>query len=182
MLEHHQRAGRHFAARGSPVVIKHVGECLPQQGQVGLGEPRALLLVIGEPPGDEAVRAIQAIRHDVLAPHGPVVQQRIPLVGDGGAGDGDLHRHDRPGAFGEGELHRAAHLPGIHLGGHHGAKGADVEEVDGRAEYGRSTPSLLICNLIGRYKTASFAVARAFLTKSLPAPAAVPRPIHDRSE
>ena len=74
------------------------------------------------------MHAVERVRNDVFAPHGAFFFQ-VFFVGYCHAGDGNFQRHNRINGLGKRQLYRAAHLPAIDFGGHHGAEGADVKEV-----------------------------------------------------
>ena len=77
MLEHNEAARIHLAPRGGPVMVEHIGQCLPHQRKISLGKAGPLLRIIGQAAGDEAMGAIQAIGNEVFAAHGTIVLQRI---------------------------------------------------------------------------------------------------------
>src|SRR5262249_31767159 len=81
-----------------------------------------------EVSGDEAVRTIEGVRHDVLAAHGALLL-KVPFVGDGRARDRDFERHDWVDRLREGQLDGTTHLSAVDLCPHHRAEGPDVVEV-----------------------------------------------------
>ena len=54
---------------------------------------------------------------------------QVFFIGYRHAGDGNFQWHNRVDGLGERQLHRAAHLSAVDFGSHHGAEGADIEEV-----------------------------------------------------
>ncbi|CAN3959183.1 nucleoside deaminase, partial [Dysosmobacter welbionis] len=117
-------------AGGGVIVLEHVEDGLPQQGQVLLGETGGLAGQIG---GDIALAPVQSIGDDVLAAHLRPLFLRVRLGSDGHPCNGDLLGDNGLHAAGKAQLHRAADLPavqgGLHKRGHHRAEGADVVEV-----------------------------------------------------
>ena len=144
MPEHHQFARGHLPAGGRAVVVEHVLQRRPEQGEVVVrkaGPPRQM-------GTDEAMGAIEAIGHDMLAAHGADVVLARLFLGRGHAGDRDFERHDRVDRGREGQLDRAADLAGVRLGGHHRTEGADVEEIGAHPGGHRARLLLLLGQLL----------------------------------
>ena len=100
MLEDNQLPHGHLAPCGGVVVLEHIEDCLPQQGQILLGEAGGLAARLAR----LALAAIEAIGDDILSPHLSALFLRVGLGGDGHAGDGDLlgnggfHARESPAA------------------------------------------------------------------------------------
>ena len=143
-----RRDDRHLALAGRAVVLIHVENCFKQCPQILLVKPGLLRQICA----DEAVRLIQAIRNQLLAPHRAqrifrllglprlIVRSRFRILDFDGvchAGDRDIERLDRVKRARKAQLHRAAHLPRIGAGGHDRAKGAHVvKQLTGLAATG----------------------------------------------
>src|SRR3954467_11338991 len=116
VLEDDQLAGRHFAAGRRAVVLEHVEQGLPDELEILFGEAG----VRGEVRGDEAVGAVESVRHDLLAAHGPHhlaaffdLRAGRALGGHGFAGDRLLERHDRIEGARKRDLYRAPPLAAV---------------------------------------------------------------------
>ena len=64
MLEDNQFADGHHTARGRSVVFKHIQNCFPKERQIVLVKSGRFACQIG---GYKALRAVKAIRHNILA-------------------------------------------------------------------------------------------------------------------
>ncbi len=128
MLEDKELARGHLPPAGRAVVLKHVLQGLPEQGEVCFGKAGSL----GQGRGNKAVHPVQGIRDDKFMPHSAVVallRFGFLFSSDGHAGDGNFARHDRVLTFGKGELYRAAHLPAVDAGAHYRAKASHIVKV-----------------------------------------------------
>ena len=135
VFEGDELACGHFAARRRSIVLEHVPERIPDKRKIVVREAGPF----GELGGNEAMRAVEAVGHDVLAAHGAVLRPLVVaaldllglfgLVGRRHSRDGDFERHDRLDGAREGELHRSSHLSAIDAGAHDRAEGANVEEI-----------------------------------------------------
>ena len=127
MLEDDEFTHGHLAAGGGVIVFKHVEYGLPKQRKVVFGEAGGYA---GEIRGDEALCAVERIRHNVLASHFGALLFCVGLGGDSDAGYGDFLRDDRVYGAGEANLHRASDLTTVERAfykrRHYRAKGADV--------------------------------------------------------
>ena len=70
---------RHFSARRTVVIFKHIDDRIPEQLQIVLVEARDPARQIG---GDEAVRAVEGVGDDMLAPHFRLLFQEVRLGRD----------------------------------------------------------------------------------------------------
>ncbi len=69
VLEHIEASGGHLSARSGAVVLEHVRQRFPQQGEIILGKPG----LVGQMGGDETVGAIETVGNGELPPHGAIV-------------------------------------------------------------------------------------------------------------
>ena len=112
------------------VVFKHVQNSRPQEFEVLFRKAGRLAREIRR---HIALRAVEAVRHDVLAAHFGVLLFRVRLGRDGDARDGHLLRQNGVDASGKAELHRPTHLTAVERtlgkGRHHRAERADIVEI-----------------------------------------------------
>src|SRR5574341_2573039 len=91
VLEHNERSRAHESTRGRAVVLEHLLESAPEQGQIVSGEPglgRKLRR-------DEPMGQVEAVRDAVLPAHRPVVTLLavgLTLCRDRQAGGGMFQR------------------------------------------------------------------------------------------
>src|SRR5437016_10438509 len=109
MLENIETACGHLTASRRAIMLKHLGERLPQKLQVLVAEAR----LFGEMRRDETMGCVQAIGDREFASHGAIVATlsfSFPVGGYSHTGNSVFLGHNGVTRAGEGQLNRTTDL------------------------------------------------------------------------
>src|SRR5262245_7308146 len=115
MLENIETARGHLTASRRAIMIKHLGERLPQKLQVLVAEAS----LFSEMRRDETMGCVQAIGNRELASHGAIVATlsfSVPVGSYSHTGDSVFLRHNGIARAGKGHLNRTTDLPAVDTG------------------------------------------------------------------